>query len=150
MEIEKNTKKILIISMMIILVFGIMIVYQKNDNKTSDIIIDGGIIDDAIIYDNIISDIKNDFEDIKFKDVEISENETEEKFDNPIDDSLSLKEVCYIYLDNKTNSCGKFSGGSSISLSEKPTEVPIPEFPVTMIPLFVGVMSIYMRKLKLK
>lgn len=77
-------------------------------------------------------------------------------FDNPIDPSLTDKEVCILYLNNGTNSCGNFyGGGSSYSMSSsssssytEPEEAVIPEFSTAMIPLFVCLMGLYMRRLQ--
>ena len=66
-------------------------------------------------------------------------------YDNPIDPDLTMKEVCYLYLNNRTNSCGSFSGGGGgYPATQEP--VPIPEFPVSMIPAFAGLLGLYMRK----
>ncbi|NOQ37603.1 hypothetical protein GQ472_01820 [archaeon] len=74
---------------------------------------------------------------------------------NPIDPDLSDGEVCILYLHNKTNSCGSFSGGgSSYSLSssssngEPEEDVAIPEFSSAMIPILVCMMGLYMRRLQ--
>lgn len=73
-------------------------------------------------------------------------------FDNPIDPTLSDKEVCILYLNNRTNSCGNFSGGSSsYSMSssasvQDPEDVAIPEFPMLMVPMFACLLGLYMRR----